>query len=42
MVALKGTEFADAPLVLAIAYTRLGRTADAKAAVEKMLKANPQ
>lgn len=41
VVALKGTEFADAPLVLAIAYTRLGRTADAKAAVEKMLKANP-
>ncbi|MEY9167062.1 adenylate cyclase [Sinorhizobium fredii] len=39
---LKATELSDAPLALAIAYMRLGRTADAKAAVEKMLKANPK
>ncbi len=38
---LKNTEFADAPLQLAIAYMRLGRQADAKAAVEKMLKTTP-
>jgi TolB-like protein/Tfp pilus assembly protein PilF len=38
---LKTTEFADAPLQLAIAYMRLGRQADAKAAVEKMLKSTP-
>ncbi|ANL74432.1 adenylate/guanylate cyclase protein (plasmid) [Rhizobium phaseoli] len=39
--ALKTTEFADAPLQLAIAYMRLGREADARAAVEKMLKSTP-
>ncbi len=39
--ALKTTEFADAPLQLAIAYMRLGRQADARAAVEKMLKLAP-
>jgi adenylate cyclase len=38
---LKTTDFADAPLILAIAYMRLGRQADARAAVEKMLKSNP-
>ncbi|WP_093235003.1 adenylate/guanylate cyclase domain-containing protein [Sinorhizobium sp. NFACC03] len=38
---LKATEFADAPLQLAIAYMRLGREAEARAAVEKMLKAAP-
>ncbi|WP_027668903.1 adenylate/guanylate cyclase domain-containing protein [Rhizobium leguminosarum] len=38
---LKTTEFADAPLQLAVAYMRLGRQADAKAAVEKMLKLAP-
>lgn len=38
---LKTTDFADAPLQLAIAYMRLGRQADAKAAVEKMLKSAP-
>ncbi|MBX5198610.1 tetratricopeptide repeat protein [Rhizobium sp. NZLR10] len=38
---LKTTEFADAPLQLAIAYMRLGREADARAAVEKMLKSAP-
>jgi TolB-like protein len=38
---LKTTEFADAPLQLAIAYMRLGRQADARAAVEKMLKSAP-
>lgn len=38
---LKTTEFADAPLQLAIAYMRLGRQADARAAVEKMLKSTP-
>ncbi|MGO7675383.1 hypothetical protein ACC685_36270, partial [Rhizobium ruizarguesonis] len=31
---LKTTEFADSPLQLAIAYMRLGRHADARAAVE--------
>ncbi|WP_064711421.1 adenylate/guanylate cyclase domain-containing protein [Rhizobium bangladeshense] len=39
--ALKATEFADAPLQLAIAYMRLGREGDARAAVEKMLKSAP-
>ncbi|MBV7522148.1 adenylate/guanylate cyclase domain-containing protein [Ensifer sp. ENS12] len=39
--ALKATEFADAPLQLAIAYMRLGRDADARAAVAKMLKSAP-
>ncbi|TJV10978.1 MAG: adenylate/guanylate cyclase domain-containing protein, partial [Mesorhizobium sp.] len=38
---LKTTEFADAPLLLAIAYMRVGRQADARAAVEKMLKSTP-
>ncbi|APO79741.1 adenylate/guanylate cyclase protein (plasmid) [Rhizobium etli 8C-3] len=38
---LKTTEFADAPLQLAIAYMRIGRQADARAAVEKMLKLAP-
>jgi TolB-like protein/class 3 adenylate cyclase/Tfp pilus assembly protein PilF len=38
---LKTTEFADAPLQLAIAYMRLGRQADARAGVEKMLKSTP-
>ncbi|RWP63800.1 adenylate/guanylate cyclase domain-containing protein [Mesorhizobium sp.] len=38
---LKTTEFADAPLQLAIAYMRLGRQADARAAVEKMLNSTP-
>lgn len=38
---LKAAEFADAPLLLAIAYVRLGRDAEARAAVEKMLKAAP-
>ncbi|MBX5183377.1 tetratricopeptide repeat protein [Rhizobium sp. NZLR5] len=38
---LKTTEFADARLQLAIAYMRLGREADARAAVEKMLKSAP-
>jgi len=38
---LKTTDFADAPLLLAIAYMRLERQADAHAAVEKMLKSNP-
>ncbi|WP_077967371.1 adenylate/guanylate cyclase domain-containing protein [Ensifer adhaerens] len=39
--ALKSTEFADAPLQLAIAYVRLGRDAEARAAVVKMLKTVP-
>lgn len=38
---LKTTEFADAPLQLAIAYMRVGRQADARAAVERMLKSTP-
>ncbi|MBY5357820.1 tetratricopeptide repeat protein [Rhizobium leguminosarum] len=38
---LKTTDFADAPLQLAVAYMRLGREADARAAVEKMLKSAP-
>jgi TolB-like protein/class 3 adenylate cyclase/tetratricopeptide (TPR) repeat protein len=38
---LQQTEFADAPLLLAIAYVRLNRLADAQAQVAKMLKANP-
>ncbi|THK34532.1 adenylate/guanylate cyclase domain-containing protein [Ensifer sp. MPMI2T] len=38
---LKAAEFADAPLLLAIAYMRLGRDAEARAAVAKMLKAAP-
>ena len=38
---LKTTEFADAPLQLAIAYMRIGREAEAQAAVAKMLKSAP-
>ncbi|KQV43581.1 MULTISPECIES: adenylate/guanylate cyclase domain-containing protein [unclassified Rhizobium] len=38
---LETTEFADAPLQLAVAYMRLGREAEAKAAVERMLKTAP-
>ncbi|ASP95815.1 adenylate/guanylate cyclase domain-containing protein [Sinorhizobium meliloti] len=38
---LKATEFADAPLQLAVAYMRLGRDAEAQAAVAKMLKSAP-
>jgi TolB-like protein len=39
--ALAGTTFNDAHLLLAIAYARLGRSVDAQAEVEKMLKINP-
>jgi tetratricopeptide (TPR) repeat protein len=39
--ALTQTEFNDAHLLLAIAYVRLGRLADASAEVGKMLKINP-
>jgi adenylate cyclase len=39
--ALAGTTFNDAHLLLAIAYARLGSSADAQAGVEKMLKVNP-
>ena len=39
--ALTQTEFNDAHLLLAIAYVRLGRLADARREVEKMLKINP-
>ena len=38
--ALKQTEFNDAHLLLAIAYSRLGRLAEAKAEVGKMMKIN--
>ena len=38
---LTQTEFNDAHLLLAIAYLRLGRLADAQAAVGKMMKINP-
>lgn len=38
---LKTTEFADAPLQLAIAYERLGQQTEAQAAVERMLKSAP-
>jgi TolB-like protein len=38
---LEGTTFNDAHLLLAIAYAQLGRSADARAEVEKMLKVNP-
>ncbi|MDK1491749.1 adenylate/guanylate cyclase domain-containing protein [Sinorhizobium sp. 7-81] len=38
---LKTTEFADAPLQLAVAHMRLGQEAEARAAVAKMLKAAP-
>lgn len=39
--ALTQTEFKDAHLLLAIAYVRLGRLADARAEVGKMMKINP-
>ena len=39
--ALTQTEFNDAHLLLAIAYVRLGRSADAVAEVRKMMKINP-
>ena len=39
--ALTQTEFNDAHLLLAIAYVRIGRLADARREVEKMLKINP-
>ena len=38
---LKQTEFNDAHLLLAIAYSRLGRLADARAEVGKMASINP-
>ena len=41
MDALKQTEYSDAHLLLAIAYVRLGRLAEARAEVGKMLKINP-
>ena len=41
MNALTQTEYADSPLLLAIAYVRLGRLADARAEVGKMMKINP-
>ena len=39
--ALTQTEFNDAHLLLAIAYVRLGRLADARAEVGKIMKINP-
>ena len=39
--ALRQTEFNDAHLLLAIAYLRLGRLANARAEVGKMMKINP-
>ena len=39
--ALTQTEFNDAHLLLAIAYVRLGRLADARAELEKMINVNP-
>jgi adenylate cyclase len=39
--ALTQTQFNDAHLLLAIAYVRLGRLADARAEVGKMMKINP-
>jgi TolB-like protein/class 3 adenylate cyclase len=39
--ALKTAGFFDAPLFLAVADIRLGREADARAAVQEMLKSNP-
>ena len=39
--ALTQTEFNDAHLLLAIAYVRLGRLAEARAEVGKMMKINP-
>ena len=40
--ALTQTEYADFPLLLAIAYVRLGRLAEARAEVGKMMKINPR
>ena len=39
--ALTQTEYSDAHLLLAIAYVRLGRLAEARAEVGKMMKINP-
>ena len=39
--ALKQTEYGDSHLLLAIAYVRLGRLAEARAEVGKMMKINP-
>ena len=39
--ALKQTEYLDAHLLLAIAYVRLGRLAEARAEVDKMMRINP-
>jgi Tfp pilus assembly protein PilF len=39
--ALTQTKFNDAYLLLAIAYVRLGRLADARAEVRKMIKIDP-
>jgi hypothetical protein len=39
--ALMQTDFNDAHLLLAIAYVHLGRLADARAEVGKMMKINP-
>ena len=39
--ALRQTEYNDAPLLLAIAYVRLDRSADARAEVAKMMKVYP-
>ena len=39
--ALRQTEYNDAHLLLTIAYVRLGRLADARAEVGKMMKINP-
>jgi hypothetical protein len=39
--ALTQTKFNDAHLLLAIAYARLGRLADARSEVAKMMKINP-
>jgi tetratricopeptide (TPR) repeat protein len=39
--AMKQTEFNDTHLLLAIAYSRLGRAVDARAEVEKMLRIRP-
>ena len=39
--ALTQTNYGDAPLLLAIAYARLGRLADARVEVGKMMKINP-
>ena len=41
MDALTQTQFNDAHLLLAIAYVRLGRMADARGEVGKMMKINP-